>query len=387
MRWTRLLRDAPLDRVRGASGTTVWRGVHTLGVLAFLDEEEQLSAREQPERPRRREGGPARKRQQFLLRRLIAVGLGLGFVILLVVGVRGCLEARSDRGLRNYASDLGTIMAESEQRGKDFFEAVDSTAEIDLQNRVASLRGASEALLDRAEGLDTPGQMRDAQGAATLSLRLRRDALATISERTTEAAADAETADAIESITNAMGSLYASDILWSQVSAPEITQVLDEEGVENVDLPAGNFMPEGAGAQYLDQSEITQIFSGVSGGDAAPGEHGLGLVQTTLGGTTLDPDAAVTVSDDASEIAVQVQNQGTSPESNVEVAVTVDGTDLPEAPIRQLAPGETGEAKVTISPLPQPGSEVTIEVLVAPVAGESVTDNNQSSYQVIFGTG
>jgi hypothetical protein len=42
---------------------------------------------------------------------------------------------------------------------------------------------------------------------------------------------------------------------------------------------------------------------------------------------------------------------------------------------------------VTISPLPQPGTEVTIEVLVAPVAGESVTDNNQSTYQVTFGSG
>jgi hypothetical protein len=376
----------------GASSATpaeqdVWPVVNTLGVLAFLDEEEQISVREEPDRPRRREGGPERKRQQFLIRRLIAVGLGVGFLILLVIGFRGCLEARSDRGLRNYASDLGTIMAESEQRGKDFFDAIEGSEPIDLQNQVASLRGASEALLDRAEDLDTPGQMRDAQSAATLSLRLRRDAMATISARTTEAAAHPETADAIESITTAMGSLYASDILWSQVSSPEITQVLDEEGVEDVDLPAGNFMPEGSGAQYLDQSEITELFSGVSGEDAAPGEHGLGLIQTTLGGTTLDPETTVSVPDDASEIAVQVQNQGTNPETDISVVVTVDGADLPEAPIRELGPGETGEAKVTISPLPQPGSEVTIEVLVAPVAGESVTDNNQSSYQVIFGTG
>ena len=365
----------------------MWSCVHTLGVLAFLDEEEQIAVREEPDRPRRREGGPERKRQQFLVRRLIAVGVGLGFLILLVVGVRGCLEARSDRGLRNYASDLGTIMAESEQRGMDFFDAVESSTAIDLQNQVASLRGASEQLLDRAESLDTPGQMRDAQSASTLALRLRSDALTTISERTTEAAADAETADAIEGITAAMGSLYASDILWQQVASPEITQVLDQEGVEGIDLPPGNFMPEGSGTQFLDQSEIASIFSGVSGEDAAPGEHGLGLVQTSLGDTVLDPESTVSVPDDASEIAVQVQNQGTAEETNIEVVITVDGTDLPEAPIRELGPGETGTARVTVSPLPQPGSEITIEVLVAPVPGESVTDNNQSTYSVTFGTG
>ena len=123
-------------------------------------------------------------------------------------------------------------MAESEQRGKDFFEAIEDSTEIELQNRVSSLRGASESLLDRAENLGVPDQMRDAQSATTLSLRLRRDALGSIAANVTEAAADAETADAIESITNAMGAFYASDILWDQVARPRSSEVLEEEGVE-----------------------------------------------------------------------------------------------------------------------------------------------------------
>lgn len=342
--------------------------------------------REEPEHPPRREGGPQRKRQQILVRRLIAVGVGVLFLILFVVGIRGCLEARSDRGLRNYASDMGTIMAESEQRGKDFFEAIESTTEIDLANQVASLRGASEQLLDRAEALDAPGQMRGAQSAATLSLRLRRDALATVSENVTGAAADTETADAIESITNAMGELYASDILWIQVADPEIQGVLQEEGVEGIDMPAGNFMPEGSGTEFLDQTEIASIFSGVSGEDSVPGEHGLGLIQTSLGDTTLDPDITNEVSSESDEIAIQVQNQGTAEEAGIGITVTLEGNTF-ETDIPELAPGETGEAKLRLSPLPQPGAEVTIEVLVDPVPGEAVADNNTSSYQVIFGAG
>ena len=91
--------------------------------LAFLDEEQDdLVVADEPERPRRRVGGPQRRRQQYLVRRLIGVGVGLAFLILIVIGIRGCLEARSDRALRNYDSDVATIMQQSEQSGKDFFD-------------------------------------------------------------------------------------------------------------------------------------------------------------------------------------------------------------------------------------------------------------------------
>ena len=323
------------------------------------------------------------------MRRLLAVGVGVGFLILFVVGVRGCLEARSDRGLRNYSQDIGTIMAESEQRGKDFFEAIQDSTEIELQNRVSSLRGASESLLDRAENLSVPDQMRDAQSATTLALRLRRDGLGNISSNVTEAAADAETADAIETITNAMGAFYASDILWDQVARPEIEQVLQEEGVEGgLELDSenfGNFMPENSGTQFLDQTEIASLFSGVTGADTSGGLSGLGLVQTSVGGTTLDPTTTTTVPDDANEIAVEVQNQGDSEANSIGVVVTVDGTEL-STTIESLGPGATDTAKVTINPLPQPGSEVTIDVLVEPVAGEADSSNNESSYTVVFGS-
>lgn len=321
-----------------------------------------------------------------MVRRLIAVGVGVGFLILLVVGFRGCLEARSDRGLRNYGQDIGTIMAESEQRGKDFFEAIEDSGvtPIALKNKVASLRGASEQLLDRAENLSVPGQMDDAQSATTLALRLRRDSLGSISDSVTEAAGDAERADSIDAITTSMGAIYASDILWSQVAVPEITSILDEEDVDAPELPAGNFMPEGSGTQFLDQTEIATLFSGVSGSDEASGEHGLGLVQTTLGDTTLDPDTTNTVPDDANTVGVEIQNQGSAEENGIGVTITVDGDEFTTT-VEAISPGETATANIDLNPLPQPGSEVTIDVVIDPVAGESITENNQSSYTVVFG--
>ena len=354
--------------------------------MAFLDEEEQrVAAPEAPERPRREFTGPERRRQQYLLRRLIAVGVGVGFLILLVIGFRGCLEARSDRGLRNYTQDIGTIMRESEQRGQDFFDTVESpdNSSITLQNRISSLRGASESLYDRAQKIGVPGQMDDAQNAAILSLRLRRDALDTISQSVGPAAARAETTDAIQAIQDKMGSLYASDILWSQVAVPEIDDVLQDEQVEAQDLPAGNFMPDDA-LDWLDQTRIAEVFGGLTGTDVAAGTHGLGLLQTSIGGTTLSTDSPTTVPDDSREIDVQVQNQGESDEAGITVVVTINGSELQDT--IDLSAGESGTVKVPIQTLPQPGTETTVEVVVEPVAGEAVSDNNQATYTVIFGS-
>lgn len=353
--------------------------------MAFLDEEEELAAPEAPERPRRF-GGPERRRQQFLVRRLIAVGLGIAFLILLVFGFRSCLEARSDRGLRNYAQTVSTIMQESEQRGAEFFANFEDTnqTEQQLEEKIRSSRSASASLLDRAENVDTPDQMSDAQSATTLALRLRRDALETIAASVGQATADAERADAIEQITQEMGSLYASDVLWGQLAAPEITEVLESEDIEASPPPAGNFMPEGDETRFLDQTEIVSLLTGVSADEAAAGQHGLGLVETAIGDTVLSPDEPTTVPDDAREIAVQVENQGEAEETGVIVSVTVDGEEK-QVDIPVIEPGATETAKVPLTTKPQPGTETTVEVLVEPVPGEQVSDNNEASYTVTFG--
>lgn len=353
--------------------------------MAFLDEEEQLAPPEEPERSRRVDA-PERRRQQYLIRRLIAVGVGIAFLILLIFGVRGCLEARSDRGLRNYAQDVGTVMQESQQRGEEFFDAIEDSAltEQALEEKIRSIRAASASLLDRAENLDAPDQMRDAQSATTLSLRLRRDALEQIAANIGGAQADTDTETPLGTIAEQMGALYASDRLWQQLSVPEMDDVLRSEDVEVQELPAGNFMPESDPEKYLSDTELVNLIPGVGGEDAEAGEHGLGLVGTTVGEVTLDPDVTTDVPSDAREVAVQVQNQGSVEETDVVVSVTLNGEAV-EQTVPTLDPGATETVKLQLATLPQPGTEATIDVLVEPVPGEQVSDNNEASYTVIFG--
>lgn len=358
--------------------------------MAFLDEEEQVGAPPEPERPRREPSGPKRKRQQFLVRRLIAVGVGVAFLILLVVAFRGCLEARSDRGIRNYTQDVAGIMQESQQRGEEFFDAIEGTtglSEEEVEQKIGAVRSSAAQQLDRAENLSVPGQMRDAQGAVTQALKLRRDALEQIGANIGQATADSETANPTETITTQMGSLYASDILWSQLARPEIDGVLDEEEIESIDLPTGNFMPESDPTQYLEQTTVTELLTGISGEDpGAGGLRGLELVGTSLGDTTLDPDITNTVPDNAREVTVEVNNGGDSEESGVLVEVTLNGT-TEQKEIASIEVGATEEVNIAFSTLPQPGAETTLDIVVEPVPGEEVTDNNEAHYTVIFGSG
>jgi hypothetical protein len=364
--------------------------------LAFLDEEQgQGQAPDAPERPRRPPADPQRRRRQFVVRRLIGVGLVVAFVILVVLAFRGCLEARKERGIRNYVTDVNTIMTESQQRGEDFFELLEGSSgssSTKFENTVREIRGSSESLLDRAEDLDVPDEMSQAQDAIVLSLQLRRDALGKIADNTGAATADAETQEALDAIVNQMSSLYSSDVIYAQVAVPEVEQVVEDEGISVTALRGGHFMPSAdlsspQNLEWLDKTQILDALAALSGTDTSSGTHGLGIVSggVSIGGETLSPDAPNSVSANDREIAVQVQNQGSSEETDVEVVVSIDGEELPHYTIASIQPGETQTARLEITTPPTPGAESEVEVLVTPVAGEEDSSNNEATYSVTFG--
>jgi hypothetical protein len=359
--------------------------------LAFLDEEQDddLIVADEPERPRRRVGGPQRRRQQFLVRRLIGVGVGLAFLILIVIAFRGCLEARSDRALRNYDSDVATIMQQSEQSGKDFFNLLNSSggtsSSLDAQQEVLRQRDTSQTLLDRADDIGAPGQMHDAQNAVIQTLTLRRDALSSIAQNVTQATARTQTTNAIKAISDAMGSLYASDVLWTQIGKPEIENVLDDEGVDGSPLPNGRFMPANA-TDFLNQTTLVTKLNALTGQTPTTGgTHGLQLDSTSIDDQTLSPDSANTVPSDAQEIDIAVTNSGDSDETGISVSVTLGGSQL-TGQLQALSAGEQGTVKIPITSRPTAGTDTTLQVVVNPVAGEQLTDNNQSTYTVVFGS-
>ena len=89
------------------------------------------------------------------------------------------------------------------------------------------------------------------------------------------------------------------------------------------------------------------------------------------------------------EVEVAVLNGGTSEEQDVQVSVEILGSTEPiesETPIRpdQCGLGGYPPSLPIQGEIPE-GDELTMIVTVFPVPGETIIDNNEPTYQVVFG--
>ena len=362
---------------------------HPEAILAFLDEDEPFARASDPGRPRRL--GPDRQRQ-IMVRRGVAVAGGLLILILLLLGIRGCLNARKERGFENYASDLSAITSQAKQLSDNFFGRLEdpgNLSELNFEAEVSANRGTAENLLDRARGLDTPDELNGAQSELVKAFELRRDGLAGIADQISTALGTQGRRDATEAIANYMRYFLASDVLYGRAQV-EIDRVLTEEEIA-AKAPASVFLPEPV-EQWIDPVEVGTILGSVVGGGAAtPGVHGVALIQTVVnpGGTVLTPDATNTVSADGPvTLAVDAQNQGDSEETEVLVSFSLTGgteTIEGEGTVPRIAAGETKTVEIPIDPDPPAGETLTLEVTVQPVPGEEIEDNNTATYEVTFG--
>lgn len=317
----------------------------------------------------------------------MAAGVLLGILILGIFALRGCVQARSDRGISTYVTAVSTIMSESGSRGNQFFDQLENpgqSSDLQYQQQVQLLRGASESLLTRAEELSPPDQLIEANQATLVALRLRRDALTKIADQVTAALGDAEQAEAISTITDQMSALYASDVDYLQGAVPQTKQLLADEGIEGVRVSEARFMPPPpTGLEWLTETKVISALGLVSGSTATTGTHGVGLLSVSANGVALSPDTTNDLSASTDSIDVQVQNQGESEESGVRVTVTINGV-ASTGTIDTIAAGATATVSITLSEAPAIGTETTMSVVVSPVPGEGVTDNNSSDYPVTF---
>jgi hypothetical protein len=355
--------------------------------LAFLDEDDPFSpVATEPDDLRL---GPPDRRRQFLVRRLVGVAVGILILILLVLGVRGCLDARKEREFENYARDLGVLTADSQQLSQGFFGRLEdpgNLTELNFEAEVKADRGAAEGLLTRARGLDAPGELSAGQADLVLAFELRRDGLAAISEQIGTALGDEGREDAIAAIAEDMQFFVASDVLYRRAQA-QINQVLAEEEISEA-APESEFLP---GIDWLDDATIADSLGQITGQEEVSGGiHGLGLLEVVAqpGEVPLDEGAPATVSGEGTpELEVQVQNQGDSEEADIPVTVTVSGgTESIEAEgtIDRVAPGEIATLTIPLEPPPPQGEQVSVDVSVTPVPGEEVADNNEATYEVTF---
>jgi len=338
-------------------------------------------------RPGRRPRPPRRpERRQILLRRGLALGGGLLALILVVLGVKGCLDARKERALSDYARNVSQIVDETEQTSKAFFGKLSEPGSLSVTEFVAEVnadRSAMDNYATRVDSLSAPGDMSHAQNALELVYELRRAAMDEIAVQMSTALGDIGSEKATAAIAKQMQTLMASDVLYAEVVRPEIDGVLAGNGIEGSDVPKSVFLPEGT--KWLEESAVSTALGSVSGstGAATPGVHGLGLIGTSVNGTELTAESATAVASEGTpEVEVQVQNQGASTENGITVSVTVEGGSTLQGSIESIVAGETSTVSIPLTPAPS--GQVTLEVEVETVPGEQVSENNKASYTVEF---
>jgi hypothetical protein len=322
----------------------------------------------------------------MLRRRALALGGGLVILILIVLGVKGCLNAREHRALSDYARNVTQIVEETQQTSNAFFGKLSEPGELSVTDFVAEVnadRSAMDNYVSRVDSLDAPGDMGHAQSALELTYELRGGAMTEISNQISTALGDVGSEKATGAIAAQMEKLLAGDVVYQSIVRHEINRVLEENGIEGDNVPKSVFLPEGT--KWLDESTVRAALSAVSGatGAATPGVHGLGLLGTSINGTELVPDSTTAVSaEETPEVEVEVQNQGESTENGVTVSVSVSGSGTLDQTVSSIGAGET--QTVTIPLVPAPTGKVTLEVEVHPVPGEQVTSNNEATYTVEF---
>jgi hypothetical protein len=329
-----------------------------------------------------------------MLRRTIALVGGVIVLILFVLLVRGCLDARKENAIKNYASDSADLLRASKLEGDSLFKLLQGQGGTDqttsIINQLNAYRVESSELVDRAKRLDVPGDLNGAQDDLVEVLELRSGGLADITDALQVALGDQDRRQGSDDVAKQMQVFLASDIIDTQRFRRQLFEVLRDKNLSAPDLPANGFVPD---IQWLQPDfvadQVNALRTGTGGGgEAAPGLHGDGIAGVTLGGVALGPGASASVQlsgDLAFEI--QVQNQGENTETDVVVRVTVgDGgdADTQEETIPTIAAGELKTVTIPLSKQPPTGQNVPIKVEVEPVPGEQKTDNNTQESSVIF---
>jgi hypothetical protein len=370
--------------------------------LSFFDEgDEPTRVRTRAARPRRpatgSRGSAPPDRQTARTRQAIALGGLIVLLILIVLGINGCLNSRKDNALKDYNRNVTAVINDSDGSvGKPFFQLMSQGARNsqDLQVQVNQLRVAADEDVKRAKAFDVPGDMAAAQRHLELVLNLRDEGLKKIADLIPSALGRGQTAtNANKNIAAEMQTFLASDVVYTERVAPLIKDALDKNGIKGQDIAGSRFMSSVA---WLNPAYVTERLTGNTTGTGTtgqptPGLHGHGLLSTSIGDKVLQPSStgAVTTVPASANVTFTIKfaNQGDSNERNVKVSIRVKGGGkniTQNKTIAQTTTKQTSTVNIPLGQAPPVGTGTTVTVAVAKVPGETNLTNNRSEYTVIF---
>ena len=346
-----------------------------------------------PGGPRRPDPATARQRQ------LVLGGGALLLFVLLIVLVSSCQGSRKERALKDYNRSVTELAADSDTVGRDFFAALNAASSgDDVEVRVNQLVLTADELVKRADGLEPRSEMARAQGSLELVMNLRAQGLRKIGEKLpTALVSGRDNAQSVETalsqIAGQMQQFLASDVIYSQRTAPYVREALRDGEIEGQKVTISRFLPS---LGWLNPNAVAgrlgaERAGGGRGADPnpAPGLHGHSLTSVAVGSTTLEPGGKVNSipARPAPTFTIKLENGGDFDEREVVVTARLSGGGT-QSPPRKKTIAQTkskGDAEVTI-PLGSspPSGAATLTVTVGKVPGEEGTENNKQTYTLLF---
>lgn len=366
--------------------------------MSFFDDPDEPTASAPRRRPPSGGGRGAADHQTVLVRRLIAAGAAVLVIVLLIVGVKGCLDSQKTSALKDFNSNVSTIVGESDnQVSKPLFKLLtgaSSRSPTDLQNQINQLNVVAGEEVSRAKGLDAPDELSGAKSAFVLTLALRQEGVGKIARLIQPALSkNSQTASAaVNRIAGQMRAFDASDVIYTLRVAPQIAKALDDDGITvggtGERVATTKFLPD---IRWLDPAYVASQLGATGGGTkgaAAPGTHGHQLDSVSVGGTELASSGPNTVpATPPPTFTVNFTNGGDNDETSVVVKVTVEGGGKPiegTQTVPKTTAGQSTTAEVRLPSAPPTGRELSVKATVEPVPGESNVDNNTQTFPVTF---
>jgi hypothetical protein len=328
-----------------------------------------------------------------MVRRAAAAGIGLLVVLLLVFGIKGCLNGRKEQALKDYNRDVSSLIQDADANTDEFYNTLSggtasgdaTTASTDVQSEINQLRTRAQSLTKRAQGFSVPGDMRPAQVNLLLSLSLLQEAIGKVAEKIPAAlSTDSATAvPAVRGIAGEMRAFDAGDVVYNRRTAALIKQVLDDSKIGGQVIQSSSFLQNLGWMQPSTVAKRINSQAGRGAGDGVateplPGTHGHGLLAVSVGSLTLTPDAANSIPASANVTF------------DVRVRVRITGAGAPlraEQVINETAAGTETTVAIKLGKPPPIEQAVTITADVLPVPGEKNTANNTLTFPAIFRRG
>ena len=375
--------------------------------MSFFDEGDEprtaIRTPDSPQRraPRRRGGGVDDR--TLLVRRGAAALVILLVLVLIVLGIKALLDKQATQALRDYASQVNTLVNhERDEVRTPFFQQLDfaynAANPSEVPVNIRQVVQQEETNYRTAQGWSVPSEMVGAQRQFVQALGFRYEALTKIDAQIGAALGTADQAKAITAIAGDMEMLLTSDVIYATHVKPLIAEALANAGIAPIAISASHLLPDvGWLTPQIAATRILGFVPEQLGGAPQTGSNGHQLLGVSVGSTPLSSSTSAinrfTIGAKGVTFDLLVKNSGDHDVHSVITKVlfhsaSVDVSCLAtQDSIPLTSPGKTYDSLIVVNPnstCNPYGVPLRMTAEVVPVPGETDKTNNVQHYLVEF---